>query len=101
MTINETITAANERTVELVTAMQQNILEATKTHIAAVAGSAKEQPTWTAPEPIDAPDPAELIEETFKFQSRLLEVNRSFALALTDVLGQAIPKTDANPKSDS
>ena len=101
MTINETITASNDRTVELVTAMQQNILEATKTHIAALAESAKDQPSWTPPEPVDAPDPAELIEETFKFQSRLLEVNRSFALALTDALGQAVPKTEANPKSDS
>jgi hypothetical protein len=49
----------------------------------------------------DVPEATELIEETFKFQSRLLEANRSFALSLAQAVTDSVPAPEAetpNPK---
>jgi len=81
------LTASNEAAIELITTMQEQVLEAAKTYVSAISDSSPEKLGWTAPDPVDQPDPKELIEETFKFQSRLLEANKSFALSLTETWG--------------
>jgi len=86
-TPRDTLAASNEAAIELVTAMQEQILEATKSYVSAISDTSADKLGWTAPEPTDQPDPKELIEETFKFQSRLLEANKSFALSLTEAWG--------------
>jgi hypothetical protein len=78
------LAASNEAALELVTAMQEQILEATKSYVSAISDTSPENLSWTAPEPVEQPDAKELIEETFRFQSRLLEANRSFSLSLTE-----------------
>jgi hypothetical protein len=86
-TKTKSLTASNEAAIDLITTMQEQILEATKTYVSALSDSSPETLGWTAPDPVEQPDPKELIEETFKFQSRLLEANKSFALSLTETWG--------------
>src|SRR3954451_10025302 len=86
-TAQESLAASNEAAIELITTMQEQILEATKSYVSAISDTSPEKLGWTAPDPADQPDAKELIEETFKFQSRLLEANKSFALSLTQTWG--------------
>jgi hypothetical protein len=82
-----TLAASNEAALELVSQLQAQILEATKSYVSAISDTSPEKLGWTAPDPAGQPDPRELIEETFRFQSRLLETNKSFALSLTEAWG--------------
>jgi hypothetical protein len=94
-TPRDTLAASNEAAIELVTAMQQQVLEATKSYVSAISDTSTEKLGWTAPDPAEQPDAKELIEETFKFQSRLLEANKSFAISLAETwnaLGQQAAK---------
>jgi hypothetical protein len=91
----DSLAASNEAALELVTTMQQQILEATKSYVSAIGETSPEKLGFTAPDPAENPDPKDLIEETFRFQSRLLEANKSFALSLTEAwgsLGQSAQK---------
>lgn len=87
-TPNDSIAAANERALEFVTAAQSRILDATKSYVNAFSGSTASWPLPTVP---NAPSPKELIEETFRFQSQLLEANKNFALSITETWAQAAP----------
>jgi hypothetical protein len=80
----DTATPPSEAALELVKAVQEQILEATKSYVAAISDASADKLGWTAPEPPQQADPKELIEETFKFQSQLLEANKAFALSLTE-----------------
>ena len=86
-TPKDTLTASNDAAIELVNTMQEQVLEATKAYVSAISNTSAEQPGWTAPAPADQPDAKELIEETYRFQSRLLEANKAFALSLTETWG--------------
>lgn len=99
MTTIDKIAAANERTLELVTALQEKVLEATKSQITAAAGTVPDASTLTAPVSFDVPEAKELIEETFKFQSRLLEANKSFALSLAQTVTDSVPAPEAKTAS--
>jgi hypothetical protein len=79
--------ASNEAALDLVKAIQEQILEATKSYVSAISDGSADTPGWTAPEPPQHADPKQLIEETFKFQSQLLEANKAFALSLTEAWG--------------
>jgi hypothetical protein len=81
------VAASNEAALDLVKAIQEQILEATKSYVSAISDASTDKVGWTAPEPPQHADPKELIEETFKFQSQLLEANKAFALSLTDAWG--------------
>ena len=83
----DSLAASNEAALELVTTMQQQILDATKSYVSAISDTTPDKLGFTTPDPADQPDPKDLIEETFRFQSRLLEANKSFALSLTDAWG--------------
>jgi len=83
----DSLAASNEAAIELVTTMQQQILEATKSYVSAISDTTPDKLGFTAPGPADTADPKEMIEETFRFQSRLLEANKSFALSLTEAWG--------------
>ena len=95
MTVNDPITSANQRALEVVTSVQESILDATKSYLAAVAGATPAASTWPTPTALEVPDTKDLIEETFRFQTRMLEVNRSFALSLTELLAQSAPASTA------
>ena len=81
---SDTVTAPNEAALDLVKAVQEQILEATKSYVSAISDASPDKLGWTAPETPEHADPKELIEETFKFQSQLLEANKAFALSLTE-----------------
>jgi Lhr-like helicase len=84
MAAKDRLSSANERTLELVTSVQERILEATKSYVSAVSGVVPETPSWLPSPPEDLPSAKDLLEETFKFQAQLLEANRNFSLALAE-----------------
>jgi hypothetical protein len=86
-TPRDTMAASNEAALDLVKTIQEQILAATKSYVTAISDASAEKVGWTAPEPPEHTDPKELIEETFKFQSQLLEANKAFALSLTETWG--------------
>ena len=77
----------NEAALDLVKAIQEQILDATKSYVSAISNATPDSAGWTPPQPPENADPKELIEETFKFQSQLLEANKAFALSLTEAWG--------------
>jgi hypothetical protein len=81
------IAASNEAALDLVKAVQEQILDATKSYVSAISDASPDKLGWIAPAPPQHADPKELIEETFKFQSQLLEANKAFALSLTEAWG--------------
>lgn len=81
------VTASNEAALDLVKAVQEQILEATKSYVSAISEASTDKVGWTPPEAPEHTDPKELIEETFKFQSQLLEANKAFALSLSETWG--------------
>jgi hypothetical protein len=84
MAAKDRLSSVNERTLELVTSVQERILEATKSYVSAVSGVVPEAPSWLPSPPEDLPSAKDLLEETFNFQAQLLEANRSFSLALAE-----------------
>jgi hypothetical protein len=86
-TAQEKLAASNETALELVKLVQEQILEATRSYVSAISEASADKLGWTAPEPPEHADPKELIEETFKFQSQLLDANKAFALSLTEAWG--------------
>jgi hypothetical protein len=80
----EAITAANESTLKMVTAFQDQILDSYKELSPTLQSSLPSTlPAW-----IPAPEPQttrEVVEEAFAFRSRLLDANKAFALGLLDV----------------
>ena len=102
MAANDRLSSANERTLELVTSVQERILEATKSYVSAVSGVVPETPSWVPSPPEDLPSAKELLEETFKFQAQLLEANRNFSLALAEAWEEgAEPAPNATEASKS
>ncbi len=81
------VAASNQAALDLVKAVQDQVLEATKSYVSAISDASTDKAGWTAPEPPEHADPKELIEETFKFQAQLLEANKAFALSLTETWG--------------
>ena len=96
----DTIASANESTLELITGIQNRIVEAHKEFAAAVAGLVPEVPSWlpTADLP-ETPDPKELAEQSFAFQQQLLEANKAFTLGLLDAWAQATPASSSGTKA--
>jgi hypothetical protein len=95
-TAKENMASVNESTLELITSIQQRIVDAQKEFADAVAGLVPEVPSWvpTADLP-EGPDAKELLEESFAFQARLLEANKQFSLGLLDAWSQTAPKPAA------
>jgi hypothetical protein len=87
----DTVAASNEQTLRLVNTIQQNLLDATKSYISAISDRSADDLAWTPPPAAEQPDPKGLIEETFKFQSELLEANKAFAVSLAELWGQVEP----------
>jgi hypothetical protein len=91
-TAKDTIASANETTLELITGIQNRIVEAHKEFAAAVAGLVPDVPSWvpTADLP-ETPDPKDLVEQSFAFQQQLLEANKAFSLGLIEAWSQTAP----------
>ena len=71
MAADDSLSSANERTLELVTSVQERILEATRSYVSAVSGVVPETSSWVPSPPEDLPSAKDLLEETFKFQAQL------------------------------
>jgi len=88
----ETLASLNERSLEALTTVQDGILEAYKT----AAGYLPTDKIPTAPTlPFGPADVAGFVKESFAFQAKVLEANKSFALGLLDVT----PPAPATPKA--
>ncbi len=81
----EAITAANESTLKIITAVQEQILDTCKELAPSVqsALASPAVPSWLPkPQPGDARN---AIEEAFAFQAQLLEADKAFTLGLLEV----------------
>src|ERR1700742_1722419 len=93
----DALAASNEAALDLIKVIHEQILDATKSYVSGITEASPDQPGRTDPEPAESIDPKDLIEETFKFQSQLLEATRAFALPLTETGGtwEQPPPADA------
>ena len=81
----ETITAANESTLNIITAVQEQILDTHKSLAPSVqsALSSATVPSWV---PVAGPkDTRDFVAKAFEFQSKLLEADKAFTLSLLEV----------------
>jgi hypothetical protein len=88
----DVLTAANENTLSYVTELQKGILESQRELLASAKSTSSTLSTAfpTAP---PAPEGRALLEETFAFQAKLLDVQKDFALGLLDVWVQEPAKS--------
>lgn len=91
-TVKESIASVDESTLEIITNMQQRIVDAHKEFATTMAKLTPDVPFVPTPDMFDAPDTKSLVEQSFDFQSRLLEANRTFSLGLIDAWSQASTK---------
>ena len=78
----ETLVSANDTALQVITTLQDRLLDATRD----AAESYPATKLATLPK-LPAPDPAltqDVVEEAFAFRSKLLDANRSFTLGLID-----------------
>jgi hypothetical protein len=80
----ETLTAANESALKLVTTFQERVLEAQKGLYSALQ-STVDSSSSLVPSANDSGIQRDVIEEDYAFRTRLLEANKAFTLGLLDV----------------
>lgn len=91
----ETTQSVDESTLEIITSIQERIVDANKEFANAMASLVPEVPFMPKSDMFDAPDTKSLVEQSFDFQSQLLEANRAFSLGLIDAWSQATPKASS------
>ena len=80
----EAITSGNESAIKYVTAFQEQIVEGLRTLAEPLKDAGPKVSSWLpTAEPATARD---LVEETYSFNARLLELNKAFAVSLLEVL---------------
>jgi hypothetical protein len=84
--------SVDESTLEMITSIQERIVDAHKEFASTVAKLVPELPNMPRTEMFDTPDTKSLVEQSFDFQSRLLEANRAFSLGLIDAWSEVVPK---------
>jgi len=83
MTVTEIITTSNERTLDVVTSVQKQIVDGAK---ALVANVEKLTPDTESDE---VPSAKDLLDQAYGFQTRLLKANHDFSVALADAFWSA------------
>ena len=82
----EALTAANESTLKIVTAVQDQILDSYK-GLAPAVQNALQPPTLPSWLSVPAPEETrDVVAKAFEFQTQLLEADKAFTLNLLDVL---------------
>jgi hypothetical protein len=84
MTVSEIITTSNERTLDVVTSVQKQIVEGAKALV---------NITNPDSESLELPTAKDLLDQAYGFQTRLMKANHDFAVALVD----AFPSASAEP----
>jgi hypothetical protein len=82
MNVQEIIGSANESALTFVSTVQERIVDANKAVASAVTGFLPELPSWLPT--VDTPDVKKLVEDSYAFQSKLLEKQTAFSVALVD-----------------
>jgi hypothetical protein len=81
----EALTAANESTLNIITAVQDQIIDTYK-ELAPAVQSALQPPTLPSWLPVPGPEDArDVVAKAFEFQTQLLEADKAFALNLLEV----------------
>ena len=84
MDTTEALAATNESAVKYATLVQEQVLDGFRSLTEPLT---KDVPSISSWFPIaESASARELLEETFAFNSRMLELNKSFAMSLVDVL---------------
>ena len=93
MTVKDSITSVNDSTLNLITGVQQRIVDVNREVASAVAGLVPDVPSWLpTPDTGDTADAADLVAQGFSFQAQLLEANKTFSLGLLEAWREATPK---------
>jgi hypothetical protein len=101
-TTQENITTINDSTLEAIVSVQDRVVEAQKEFAAAVANLVPQMPSlFPESDRTDLVDPKSLVEQSFDFQARLLEANKSFSLGLIEAWAEAAPERKLAKKSAS
>ena len=91
-TANDTLSSVNDSALEVITGIQERIVAAQKDLAAAIAELLPETPDYVRlPEMPEGTDPKSIVEQTFDFQARLLEANKTFSLGVLDAWSQTKP----------
>jgi hypothetical protein len=91
-TTKQDTTSVDESTLEIITSIQERIVDANKEFASAMAKLVPDVPFMPRADMLDAPDTKSLVEQSFDFQSQLLEANRAFSLGLIDAWSDVAPK---------
>ena len=101
-TAQENIASINDSTLELITTIQDRIVDVHKEFASMVSGLVPDVPSFLPqPKMPDTPDPKSLVEQGFDFRARLLEANKTFSLGLIDAWTHAAPKPPAKARASS
>ena len=89
--------SAYESVLEVISGIQQRIVEAQRDFAETVAGLVPDLPSWVpTPKLPESADPRGVLEQLFEFQERLLESTKAFTLGLVDAWSPAAPKGDSS-----
>ncbi len=94
MTVSEFITTSNERTLDVVTSVQQQIVDGAKAIVANV-----ERITPDSDSLPELPSAKELLDQAYGFQSRLLKANHDFSVALTEAFSSVWSAPSTSPSA--
>jgi hypothetical protein len=97
-TVQQTVAAANDTALDVITGLQTRIVDANAQLAAVVAGRTPDLPSWLPAAKLpQAPNPRRLVEQGFAFQAKLLEANRNFSVGLLEAWAEAAPQPSATP----
>lgn len=82
----------DESTLEMITSIQERIVDAHKEFAGAIAKVVPDVSFLPTTDRFDTPDTKSLVEQGFDFQSKLLEANRAFSLGLIEAWADVMPK---------
>ena len=92
----EALASSNESAIKYVTAFQEQIVESLRSLADPIKEAAPKGASWLpTAEPATARD---LLEETYAFNAKILELNKAFAVSLLEVLTPATTPVKSSKK---
>lgn len=92
------VTSVTETLLEMITGAQDLVVAAQEEFAKAVTGLMPPIPEVPSAGTADLPDMKELREENFAFQTKLLEANRAFSIALIEAWSNAASDSETAKK---
>ena len=96
-TKNDTVQAAQERTLKAIRETQHAVVEAVRTWADAVEKTVPAFPAVSAPFSEELPTPQEIVQTSFEFAEQLLKAQREFAENILDAAAPVLSKPAGKP----